>query len=203
MILNRHFDQAFNQESLQEAQKEMEKTYKCSYCKDTIIQAFKIEHENSCEAKIRQALIPCEICDQRIYFSEMESHILAHQLNESENLPDPTYGYSAYKPAFIDQQAEQERARLIQEIEKRKKEDRERLRMAEEKENERIAIRLRNEEAERLTQQLLSREQRNETRPDDDFVSLSEQMRERENAHRRNMEDLLNPAVNYFRRLIS
>jgi hypothetical protein len=66
-------------------------------------------------------------------------------------LPDPTYGYSAYKPTFIDPHAEREKARLIREIEKEKKEERERLRMAEEKENERIAIRLRNEEAERLT----------------------------------------------------
>lgn len=139
----------------------MDKTYKCSYCNDTIIQTFRIEHEKSCEAKNRQALIPCEICDLKIYFSEIESHILAHQLNESENLPDPTYGYSAYKPTFIDQQAEREKARLIQEIEKRKKEERERVRIAQEKENERIAIRLRNEEADRLTQQLLWREQRN------------------------------------------
>ena len=139
----------------------MEKTYKCDYCNDTIIQAYRIEHEKSCEAKSRQALIPCEICDLKIYFSEIESHLLAHQLNESENLPDPTYGYSVYKPTIIDQQAERERARLIQEIEKKKKEERERLRMAEEKENERIAIRLRNEEAEQLTQQLLRSEQRN------------------------------------------
>ena len=139
----------------------MDITYKCSYCNDTIIQAFRIEHEKSCEVKIRQALIPCEICDLKIYFSELESHLLAHQLNESENLPDPTYGYSAYKPTFIDPHAEREKARLIQEIEKKKREERERLRMAEEKENERIAIRLRNEEAERLTQQLLRSEQRN------------------------------------------
>ena len=139
----------------------MNKTYKCDYCNDTIIQAYRIEHEKSCEAKSRQALIPCEICDLKIYFSELESHLLAHQLNESENLPDPTYGYSAYKPTIRDQQAERERARLIQEIEKKKREERERLRMAEVEENERIAIRLRDEEAERLTQQFLMSEQRN------------------------------------------
>ena len=35
-------------------------------------------------------------------------------------------------------------------------------------------------------------------RPDDDFVLINEQMRERENAHRRNMEDFLEPTQNFF-----
>ncbi len=70
--------------------------------------------------------------------------------------------------------------------------------MIEEKENERIAIRLRNEEAERLTQQLLMSEQGNRRRPDDDFVLVNEDIRERESAHRRNMDDFLEPTQNYF-----